>query len=306
MSPAVILLVLISCLFHAGWNLQAKRREVGPAFFLACGVFVLVPAAPLFFVLGGAEVIRDAPGALWRCLVITGACQAAYFTFLAQAYRNGDVSLVYPVARTAPLFVIPLAGLIQNRWPAPMAIAGIVLTVAGCFLLPRKTLSLRAEPFAWAAYAGAGTSWALATALASSGYTVADAFGMSLMGGLAPGVRGAFLYACMEWLTTALWLPVAMLIWEGRPGARASIARVWRAQRAQAFALGAAIFAAYLLILWAYSLTDKVAYVAGMRQFSVVLGVIAGIRFLNEPGGAARIAGALVIVCGLLLVVASR
>jgi len=307
MPLSVVLLVLVSCVFHAGWNLQAKRREVSPAFFLVASVLVLVPAVPFFFALGGAEAVRHAPAALWPCLLITGACQAAYYTFLALAYRHGDVSVVYPLARTAPLFVVPLAGLIHPRWPALSALLGIVLTVAGCFLLPRRTLDLRREPFTWAAYAGAGTSWAVATALASSGYTVADSVGVGLMAGGTPGARGAFLYACLEWLAASLCLPVALLAAEGGVGAaRASLARAWKAPRIETFVLGAAIFGAYLLILWAYSLTDKVAYVAAMRQFSVALGVLGGIRFLNEPRDPARIAGTLVIIAGLALVAASR
>lgn len=308
MPLSVVVLVLISCLFHAGWNLQAKRRDVGPPFFLAANVFVLIPAAPFFFVLGGGELIGNAPTALWGCLLITGACQAAYFTFLALAYRNGDVSLVYPIARTAPLFVIPLAGFIQNRWPAPLAALGILLTVGGCFLLPRKTLSLRKEPFAWSAYAGAGTLWALATALASSGYTVTDALGMGLVRGIAPGVRGAFLYAFLESLVTVLWLLLAAALIPGKQGGGGceGITQALRTKRGETFALGVAIFGAYLLILWCYALTDKVAYVAGMRQFSVALGVFGGVRFLNEPCGAARIAGAAVILCGLVVVAASR
>ena len=307
MPLSVVLLVLVSCVVHAGWNLQVKRREVGPAFFLAAGVFVLIPAAPFFFALGGAETVRAAPAALWPILAITGACQAAYYTCLSLAYRNGDVSVVYPVARTAPLFVIPLSGLIQHRWPAPVALLGIVLAVAGCFLLPRKTLSLRAEPFAWSAYAGPGTLWAVATAVASSGYTVADAVGVGLIAPIAPGLRGAFLYACLEWLASSLFLPLAVRVAEGNGRrARGSIARALRTRRSETFALGAAIFGAYLLILWAYSLTDRVAYVAGMRQFSVALGVLGGIRFLNEPRDAPRIAGALVILGGLVLVAFSR
>lgn len=303
MPFTVILLVLISCVFHAGWNLQAKRREIGPAFFLTASVFILVPATPAFFALGGGEMMRDAPGAFWLCLLITGACQAAYFTFLAQAYRNGDVSLVYPVARTAPLFVVPLAGFIQNRWPAPLGLLGILLAVLGCFILPRRGLSLRAEPFSWAAYAGAGSLWALATAFASSGYTVADAIGVQMVSQSVPGIQGAFLYACLEWLTTALWLLLPVLALEGRERIR----RSWqRTQWLHTFTLGAVIFGTYLLILWAYSMTDKVAYVAGMRQFSIVLGVLGGIRLLNEPRSATRLVGASVIVAGLVLIALSR
>lgn len=309
MPFTVVLLVLISCSIHAAWNLQAKRRDVDPAFFLVAGVLVLIPATPFFLLLGGIPLIRSMPATLWWCLLITGACQAAYYAFLALAYRNGDVSLVYPIARTAPLFVVPLSGLLQNRWPAPMVVVGILLTIVGCFFLPRRSLDPRVEPFAWRAYAGAGTAWALATAFASSGYTVADSFGMRVVGQRIPGVRGAFLYACLEWAASNLWLLLA-IGWSDRRrilgDADSHIARTWRTQRGHTFVLGIAIFAAYLLILWAYSRTDQVATVAGLRQFSVVLGVVGGFLLLHEPPAPARIVGALIIVAGLVLVAVFR
>jgi drug/metabolite transporter (DMT)-like permease len=83
-------------------------------------------------------------------------------------------------------------------------------------------------------------------------------------------------------------------------------ARLWNNKRGTVFTIGALDFTTYLLVLWAYSLASNVAYVAAMRQFSTVLGVLGGILFLKEPGGLVRIFGSVIIVCGLALIALGR
>jgi uncharacterized membrane protein len=300
----VVLLVLVSCVLHAGWNLRVKQWNATPAFFFLATGFVALVAAPFFFWTGGIRVLNSAtPPVLWVCLLLTGLCQAAYYSFLARAYQAGDASVVYPLARTAPLFVVPLAGLAQHTWPSIVALAGILLAVAGCFVLPRNSLDVRAEPFNSKAFFGPASRWALATAAASAGYTVADAVGVAALRNALPGVRGAFVYGYLEAWTTGLWMTVGLL---GTASGRSAVRHSWQAERGRAFALGGLIFATYLLILWAYALTDRTAHVAALRQFSVVLGVLGGIRFLREARTAGRVAGAGLIVAGLLLITLGR
>ena len=59
MSRLAVLLVLISCVTHAGWNILAKRAKTTPGFFWLTNLAVIVAAAPFFGLLGG--------GGSWRC-----------------------------------------------------------------------------------------------------------------------------------------------------------------------------------------------------------------------------------------------
>ncbi len=234
-------------------------------------------------------------------LAVTGASQAAYFTFLALAYRHGDISVVYPLARSFPIFVVLIAGFGLGQWPSPLAWLGILLVAAGCFALPlerlgRARISLRS-------YANAAGFWALLTALGSSGYTVADDIGMDLVVGREAlgsptGPVAALLYGYLEWVSTSLFLLLAVLAL----GRRGDIGRVFRQERGPALLVGLMTFGTYLLILWAYSLSEKVAYVAALRQLSIVFGVLFGITLLREPGGLLRVGASVVIVSGLVLV----
>ena len=62
------------------------------------------------------------------------------------------------------------------------------------------------------------------------------------------------------------------------------------------------MFIAYSLVLWAYQLSERASYVIALRQFSIVLGVVAGTFLLREKAGFARITAALVIVGGIILI----
>lgn len=58
----------------------------------------------------------------------------------------------------------------------------------------------------------------------------------------------------------------------------------------------------HLFVLWAYVYAEKVAYVSGLRQFSIVLAVLGGVLFLRGSGGRIRVFASIVIVAGLFLI----
>ena len=62
------------------------------------------------------------------------------------------------------------------------------------------------------------------------------------------------------------------------------------------------VFATCMLVLWAYAHAEKVAYVAGLRQLSIVLGVLGGLLLLKESGRRLRVFASTVIVAGRFLI----
>ena len=132
---------------------------------------IIIGLLPLFLLCHGVEVL-NAPRSLGLCLLLTGFFQAAYFVFLSLAYQQGDLSVVYPLARISPVFVVPLAGFLQGQWPTFPAFLGILIVVAGCALLPLRSLSFPSLAAAWKQSNRSAVLWALATALVSGGYTV--------------------------------------------------------------------------------------------------------------------------------------
>ncbi len=62
------------------------------------------------------------------------------------------------------------------------------------------------------------------------------------------------------------------------------------------------LFVAYSFVLWAFQLTDQTSNVVALRQFSIVLGVVAGAVVMKEEAPVLRIIAALIITIGVVLV----
>ncbi len=298
MNTLAVVLVLSSCVTHAGWNLIAKRSSRTTAFFWLGSVVSLVLLAPVFLLVGGIDVLRAAPVRLWMLVPVTGLSMCVYYGCLAAAYRHGDVSVAYPLVRTTPIFVLVLAGMMLGQRPSALAVAGILLVVAGCFVLPLERVGLGPGGFSLRSYANRTSFWALGAALGSTGYTLADDLAMDAMHRVAPGLRGAFVYECLQYALLAVGLLIVSLITDGRD----KLAGAVRGEKLRSLLVGSLVFVTYMLILWAYANAEKVAYVAGLRQLSILLGVAGGMLFFGEKGGRPRLLAAAVIVAGLVMI----
>ena len=300
MTNTAVCLVLIACVAHAAWNLVCKRSGRSAAFFWLANIFVLIAASPCLAVVPAAH--RMPPAGVWPILLVTGIFQCLYFAFLMAAYQLGDVSIVYPVARVSPLFVVPAAGLILHTWPQPIGLLGVVAVSLGCLLLASRAAGVRDAAVHDRRAVRAALLIAVATALWSAGYTVADDIGMRQMSSVYGAARSALLYGYLEWVSTTLFLTVLVWVREGVSSMRAT----WGDSRRAASQVALLQFGGYLLVLWAYAVSQQVAYVAALRQFSVILGVVGGMVFLREPRRPARLAAAAVITAGLTIIVTAR
>src|SRR5437763_11565924 len=94
MPSTAFALVAAAAVFHALWNLIAKRMSGNLAVSwigLCFASLMLLPVAG--FSCNGL----DTTGLLY--MATTGLIHSAYFGFLAAAYRHGEMSVVYPLAR---------------------------------------------------------------------------------------------------------------------------------------------------------------------------------------------------------------
>src|SRR5436853_7771652 len=142
MSLFALGLVLISAVFHATWNLLAKRAGADTPFLWLAYVVGAIVFAP--FALGILVIVQPALG--WPALVfvvVAVSLQTLYFATLTAGYRAGDLSLVYPIARaTGPLLATVAAIAILGERPTPVALAGAVAILGGAFVLVGDPLAL--------------------------------------------------------------------------------------------------------------------------------------------------------------------
>src|SRR5262245_66126824 len=106
-SPVALGLVLAAAVIHAGWNALAKRAGVAgdPLAFLWCAGAL----GTLLYLPGVLYVLADTglPRAAVPFVIATIVLHSAYFFTLGRAYRSGDLSIVYPVARGLGVVLVP-------------------------------------------------------------------------------------------------------------------------------------------------------------------------------------------------------
>jgi len=302
MSFTAITLILVSAFTHAGWNLVSKKSKPSGAFFFFSTGFAVVCLSPVI-ALYRREIFL-VPARVWLLLLCTGFFMALYYFSLAGAYRKGDISLAYPIARSSPILVVTFVSFVLGRADqiGSWAIAGILMVVAGCFLLPVKNL----REFSFRNYLNLCCLLAFFAAIGTSGYTIIDDRALFLMRNL-PGkpfnpFSSAILYLCMEGASCFFWLGIGVLsIGNER---RKFVEFLGRGRRdiKLAMAAGIAIFATYGLVLSSMAFVRNVSYVAAFRQLSIPIGAFSGMLLLGEPPYRARITGVFIIMAGLIMV----
>src|ERR687898_16853 len=166
MTLFALALVLAAAVFHATWNLLAKRvGDGGAAFVWLFGVCSLVIYAPLAVVV--VLVVGPHLGPVEYLFMFgSGVLHLGYFVLLQRGYAVGDLSLVYPLARgTGPLLATAAAIVLFDERPSALAFVGIGLITAGVFVLTSEPGSVRKA--GW----GEGVLYGLLTGAFIAAYT---------------------------------------------------------------------------------------------------------------------------------------
>ncbi len=280
MSLWALALILAAAVIHATWNLINKQASGHATFTWLVAVLsalLYAPAAIAIIEIFEMEIGMVAIG----MMAGSAALHSFYFVLLNQAYRVGDLSLVYPLARgTGPLLSCIAAILILGERPSVMAMIGALLIIGGVVMLSGNLakLSERADQKA--------VLYALLTGLFIAGYTLWDKQAVSRFG-IAPLV--------LDWganVGRALFLtPLAVRYTDE------TIAE-WREHKYEAVAIAVLIPLSYILVLTAMTFTP-VSYVAPAREVSILVGTAMGARLLAEGEAPRRLAAAGAMVVGI-------
>lgn len=290
MGALSLALVLLSAFCHSAWNLLLKRsgnQEVFTWAFLVSGSVLLAPMGGVLFWLDPVA----APG-YWLALA-SAATHVAYFVLLGRAYSQGDLSLVYPIARgVGPMLVPVLAVLALGERAALPAVTGIILIVAGIFIVSwwGRFRQILAQPSVF--LRDGGVRYAMLTGVSITTYTLIDKVGV---GHVQP-----FLYMYMINVGTAIGLAPYIAFKYGMTPVR----RAWQSNAWAIVTASLLVFIAYGLVLTAFSLS-QVSYVAPAREVGIVFGVLLGVMVLKERFGQGRLLGSIFIVLGLALIALS-
>jgi len=265
-------LVLVAALLHATWNTLIKFSGER-LLVIAC-----MDTVVLLFVLLAIGFVSLPPLEIWPWIIASALFELLYRYLLIQAYRVGDLGLVYPLMRgLSPLVVLVLT----------LVFAGEVLStqqILGILLIPFGMLCLL-----WQGGGGDRLPWSMLPVVALIGlcigcYTFLD--GQALR-------RWSHPLDYLVWLTLISAWPFPLLAVVRK---RAAFVLFWRTQWRLGLSVGLCVLLSYALVLWAMQL-GSIAEAAALREVSVILVVLFGMRYLKEPFGRPRL-----IACGLVLI----
>ncbi len=289
MTPLGILFVLISALIHSSWNFFTKKGNWPGEFFFWVFSVGIVLYVPIFMALGAfPSFVTQVPPKLWGLTILSGFLETVYFICLIEAYRGGDLSLVYPISRSAPLFTQIWAILFIGEILSPKGIGGIFLVMIGLFVVSLKNFRMEHGTREDSQFGSRPYLLALAAAVASSLYSVIDKVGVQMIHPVF------YIWLINLWMATFTGL---YLIFRRK----VSFRKTWKESKREIILIAILQNAAYLLVLMALQIS-KVSYVVAFRQVGALFGAGMGIYFLKESHWKTRFAGAFILTLGLILI----
>ncbi|HEX2726380.1 MAG TPA: DMT family transporter [Beijerinckiaceae bacterium] len=286
MSLAPLALVVVAAVVHATWNLLAKRAAAaGPTFVFASNVVSCVAYLPwVAWIMATGTLTWSLPGLV--CIAASGIIHLAYSLCLQRGYQVADLSVVYPVARgTGPMLASLGAFVLLGEAPTPARVLGLLAVVAGIGLI-----STQGNIAGFRRSGGqAGVGWGAATGSLIASYSVVDACGVKTLG-IQPVV--------LDWCASLLRLfALAPVVLYNPARARMLMQGRWLL----AVSVGLLAPLSYILVLTALELGAPLSFVAPAREMSMMVAALFGVLLLREPVGAARLAGCLVLMVGVIL-----
>jgi drug/metabolite transporter (DMT)-like permease len=280
LSLGMTLLVLLAAVMHASWNVLVK---FGNDAFLNMGLIV-----GLGGVLGLAFTpFVDFPAsASWIWLFGSCICHLGYYTFLVTAYRHGDLSQVYPIARgSAPPLVALLSWLLYGQTLDLLQAAGVASISIGI-------LSLAADKPIDRVHKREAIWFGLLTGLTIMGYTICDGQGIRHAGDIDGQQLGY-----VVWLFV-LDSPLLVLycLWRRGAEARAFARKNWKLGLC-----GAALsLAAYGIAIIAMR-SGQFANVSALRETSVIFAALMSAYLLKEQFRKRRYVSVSLVALGAVL-----
>lgn len=276
MSATVLAAIFLAALLHALWNAILKFETDKTAGALA----VSVGSVPM--AIGCLLYAGPPPSEAWLLVFTSGLLHTGYYIFLMNAYRLGDLSQVYPVARgVAPLITAVLASFLLGEHLGPMemfAVTVIALGLASLVLAARG--DGRIDPVS--------CGLAVVTGIFIAGYSLNDGAGARL------AQNSLSFYGASSLVNTIMMCGV-MAVFHRR-----AFPALARESRRALFFGGPLSFTAYALITWAFT-QAPIAVVSALRETSIIFALVIGTVFFRERINLVKIVSTFVTLSGVIM-----
>lgn len=288
MNLTIFLLALSSGTLHAVWNFFSKKKADEMPVMLMGVWFANLTLLPF-----SLWIIAESGFSLgiFSFAIISALSDIAYYFCVMYSYREGELSMMYPVARgTGVVLVAIFSMIIFHEQIAFQAVIGIALVIVGIFSCAlkdgfnRKVLADSIKSLKYAFLLGC-------TVVV---YTLIDRAGVQQY--------NPIVYLNLTGVLSATIL--SPFIFKNELGTVKGIKKFIRKEGKYAAVIGYGITISYLIILFIYATfaEAKSSYITPIREFSVVIGSILGFIFLKEKITANKIIGIVTILLGVIMI----
>jgi drug/metabolite transporter (DMT)-like permease len=295
LDPINIALILLSCLSHSLWNILTQTSNNSRYFSGLKGLCIIIMAA-VFFIFSDAPFYH--PEILfWAC--ISGVLHGVYILCLSRAYNTQDISYVYPIARSAPVFVPLFAFFLLGERLDPITFLAIGAILAAIYTLHFDGHLIRGFKNLYQAILHQDLRWAFYTLGMVVSYSLVDKQGMDVFfthypdQKFANGIIFFFLEAVVGFTLYLLYLFTV--------NSRQEIFSVWKGEWRKGLIAGFATLLSYGLICVVLQF-ESVSAVVSLRQTSVLMVVYWGCWKLGEPLGRQRLLAGAMIIAGVAVI----
>lgn len=276
MEISVVLVVLGAAFLHAFWNFLVRGTE-DKALGMAAVMFGHLPLAIIGLCYTGLPSLTSVP-----YIIVSALLHLGYQVFLLNAYRFGELTQIYPVARSASPLLITLFTILT----VPSALE--TMEVIGVVLVSGAIMTYGIVQYRLKDVGATGIVLAFVAGCFIASYSIVDAIGARITQS-AVSFYGASTMVNMVFL--ALYLSVF------HPTV---LGRMYRDAPRTFIIGGNASYFAYVAVLWA-CLSTPVAMVSTLRETSVLFAVGLGVVFLNEKITRFKISIILTIFIGVIV-----
>lgn len=276
MTTFVFVMVIGAALLHASWNALVKvntDRLFMMAVIMSSQAVIAALVVPF---------VEFPPAAVWPYIWASVALHNAYYLFLVMAYRYGDLSHVYPIARgTSPLIVAFISVVFVGEILSQQATISIALIALGI-------MSLALTRGAQGLWEPKAIFSALGTGVFIAGYTIVDGLGARLAGNP---------HSYSFWLFALDGIPLTLLALYLKKGAIfKQPPKIWLVGTAA----GIISLVAYWIVIWAMTLAPM-ALVSAVRETSMVFAILFGVFFLKERLNLMRLVSTAITLAGAVI-----
>ena len=272
----IFLAIILAAFLHAVWNAMVKNEDNK---YLAVTAIVLghVPVSVLIILLTPIPSVESIP-----FIILSALLHIGYEWYLLSAYRFGDLTKVYPIARgTAPILITIVSLIFLGIALSNFEILGIIIISLGIL-----SLSLQG---AKGIKNRSAVIYALVTGFFIMGYSITDGYGAR--------VSNSFLsYMGWSFILNATIFPIILKI----NNKSEIITKIFKEGKKIFFIGGTLSYIVYGIVIWGFT-QAPIALITALRETSIIFALLIGTFFLKEKFTLLKVIATLVIFFGVAL-----